>query len=112
MGETIKKSLLINAFIPMLFASGWLRGIPHTREKALRWLEEIGPESNSIITGWRRLGIAAETAAGTQALLELKKNYCGHRKCLDCMIGQTLLGQPRADRMPAGKASIPGAADP
>ena len=95
MGETIKKSLLINAFIPMLFASGWLREIPHLREKALRWLEEIGPESNSIITGWQRLGVAAETASATQALLELKKNYCRQRKCLDCMIGQTLLGQPK-----------------
>jgi len=86
----------------MLFASGWLRGITHTREKALRWLEEIGPESNSIITSWRRLGVAAETASATQALLELKKNYCRPRKCLDCMIGQTLLGQPRAGQIPAG----------
>jgi Protein of unknown function (DUF2851) len=100
MGETIKKSLLLNAFIPMLFASGWLRGIPHTREKALRWLEEIGPESNSIITRWRRLGVAAETASATQALLELKKNYCQPRKCLDCMIGQTLLGQPQPKPAP------------
>jgi hypothetical protein len=63
MGETIKRSLLINAFIPMLFASGRLRDIPRSSKKALRWLEEIGPESNSIITGWRRLGITAETAA-------------------------------------------------
>jgi Protein of unknown function (DUF2851) len=111
MGETIKKSLLINAFIPMLFASGWLRGAPHAREKALRWLEEIGPESNSIITGWRHLGVAAETASATQALLELKKNYCRQRKCLDCMIGQTLLGQPQAGHMPAGIDSIRGAAN-
>jgi hypothetical protein len=100
MGETIKKSLLINAFIPMLFASGWLRGIPRTREKALRWLEEIGPESNSMITGWQRLGVAAETASATQALLELKKNYCRPRKCLDCMIGQTLLGQTQPKPAP------------
>jgi hypothetical protein len=100
MGETIKRSLLINAFIPMLYASGSLRGVPHTRAKALRWLEEIGPESNSIITGWRRLGVAAETASATQALLELKKNYCRHRKCLDCLIGQTLLGQPQPKPAP------------
>jgi hypothetical protein len=100
MGDTIKKSLLINAFIPMLFASGSLRGVPHTREKALRWLEEIGPESNSIITGWRRLGITADTASASQALLELKKNYCRQRKCLDCMIGQTLLGQPQPKPAP------------
>jgi Protein of unknown function (DUF2851) len=93
MGEMIKKSLVINAFVPLLFAYGWLRALPAYQEKALRWLEETGPEDNAILTGWRRLGVPVTNAADSQALLELKKNYCNGRKCLDCAIGRRLLGQ-------------------
>lgn len=91
MGDMIKKSLVINAFVPLLFAYGWLRDLPAYQEKALRWLAETGPEDNAIITGWRRLGIPVTDAATSQALLELKKSYCNGRKCLDCAIGQRLL---------------------
>jgi hypothetical protein len=93
MGEAMKKSLVINAFVPLLFAYGWLRGLPAYQEKAVRWLEETGPEDNTIITGWRRLGVPVTNAATSQALLELKKSYCNDKKCLDCAIGQRLLGQ-------------------
>ncbi len=96
MGETIKKSILINAFIPLLFAYGWLRSEPAFCDKALRWLEETGPETNSVLTSWRRLGVVPANAAASQALLELKKNHCDARKCLDCAVGQTLLGRSRA----------------
>jgi len=95
MGDMIKKSLVINAFVPLLFAYGWLRGQPAYQEKALRWLEETRPEDNAILTGWRRLGVPITNAADSQALLELKKSYCNGRKCLDCAIGQRLLGQGR-----------------
>jgi hypothetical protein len=91
LGEDMKRGLLINAFIPLLYAYGWLRDEPEYREKALRWLEELGPESNVIIKGWQRLGITAENAADSQALLELKKCYCNARRCLDCDIGRALL---------------------
>jgi hypothetical protein len=37
------------------------------------------------------LGLPTATAADTQGLLELKKNYCAGKKCLDCAIGQALL---------------------
>jgi hypothetical protein len=95
MGDMIKRSLVINAFVPLLFAYGWLRGLPAYQEKALRWLEETRPEDNAILTGWRRLGVPVTNAADSQALLELKKSYCNGRKCLDCAIGQRLLGQGR-----------------
>ncbi len=93
MGEVMMTSLVINAFVPLLFAYGWLRGLPAYQENALRWLEEMGPEDNTIIAGWRRLGVPVTNAAVSQALLELKISYCNGRKCLDCSIGRHLLGQ-------------------
>jgi Protein of unknown function (DUF2851) len=91
LGTQTRHSILINAFIPMLYAYGTLRQEPRQRNKALRWLESTPAESNSIIRRWRQSGMTARTAADTQALLELRKNYCSEKKCLDCAIGQTLL---------------------
>jgi hypothetical protein len=91
LGASTKRSILINAHIPLLYAYGTLRQEPRQRDKALRWLESTPPEDNRIIRRWRQLGMTAHTAADTQALLELKKNYCSGKKCLDCAIGQALL---------------------
>jgi hypothetical protein len=95
LGATMRKSLLINTFVPLSLAYAVLRGKPAFREKALRWLSEARAESNSMLTGWTRLGIVNKNAADSQALLELKKEYCDGKKCLDCAIGKLLLGRTR-----------------
>ena len=92
LGTDMKRGLLINAFVPVLFAYGVLRKEPACREKALSWLAAEKPEKNSRIAHWQRLGASVLTAADSQSLLELKKTYCDCRRCLDCAIGQSLLG--------------------
>jgi hypothetical protein len=94
LGTQIKHSILINAYVPLLYAYGTLRQEPRQREKALRWLQATTPEDNAIIRRWREMGLPAATAADTQALLELRKSYCSGKKCLDCTIGQSLLAMP------------------
>lgn len=91
LGTQTRHSILINAFIPLLSAYATLRQEPRQHRKALRWLYETPPENNTIIRHWQQLGTPTHTAADTQALLELRKNYCREKKCLDCAIGQTLL---------------------
>lgn len=93
LGPDMRRGMLINAFIPLLFAYGWLRDEPLYREKALQWLGELRAERNSILSGWRQLGVMAADAGDSQALLQLKKEYCDTRRCLDCAIGRALLGQ-------------------
>jgi hypothetical protein len=83
--------LIINAFIPLLFTYGWLRQEPVYQEKALRWLRAMRAEKNSILTRWQRLGVVASHAGESQALLELKKEYCTERRCLECAIGNRWL---------------------
>jgi hypothetical protein len=84
LGAGMQRGMLINAFIPVLYAYG-------QREKALRWLQHLKAEQNQITRGWTGLGVVAADAAGSQGLLELKKEYCNARRCLDCAIGQALL---------------------
>lgn len=91
MGAGQRKGVVINAFIPVLFAYGWLRDDIRCREKALDWLELLAAEKNAMLDKWSKLGVKAVTARDSQALLELKKNYCNARRCLDCGIGRALL---------------------
>jgi hypothetical protein len=93
LGPDMQQRLLINAFIPLLYAYGCLRNVPSCSDKALRWLRELKAERNVLISGWRRLGVNPVHAADGQALLELKKEYCDTRRCLDCAIGCALLRQ-------------------
>jgi len=84
LGAEMRRGMLINAFIPVLFAYG-------QTEKALRWLEELKVERNATVRSWQGLGVVAADAAGSQALLELKNEYCNARRCLECAIGRAVL---------------------
>jgi len=83
--------LLINLVAPILLAYGRRRSDTRITEKPIDMLMEIKGEENSIISKWGALGMDVSTAANTQALLELKSNYCDAKKCLDCRIGNQLL---------------------
>ena len=84
-------NIIINTVIPFLFVYGKAKGDESYIERALRFLDEMEGEKNSIITTWRTLNISVKSAAETQALLQLKNKYCDHKKCLQCSIGNYLL---------------------
>lgn len=90
-GATMLDLILINTVIPTLFAYGLFHKKEPLKEKALRWLQEIKAESNTIVKGYDSLSIKATSAFDSQALLHLKKSYCTQKRCLDCAIGNTIL---------------------
>ncbi|NLN29673.1 MAG: DUF2851 family protein [Bacteroidales bacterium] len=83
--------LLINAVIPAIFVYGRARGLQEMCEKALFFLKQTAPEKNTVINEWKVVGIDAESAFYSQALLQLRKSYCNKRRCLDCRIGAGLI---------------------
>jgi hypothetical protein len=83
--------LIINTAIPFLFVYGTEKNLPEYRERALDLLDTIPPEKNSVITKWKSLGIHADNAFLSQALLQLKTKYCKFRRCLDCNVGTRIL---------------------
>jgi hypothetical protein len=95
LGKDMKDCLLINTFIPLLFAYGVRHDSPGHCEKALRWLRSLHAEKNAITDKWARLDIHCSHAGDSQALLELWRQYCEPRHCLQCAIGKTLLGSGR-----------------
>jgi hypothetical protein len=82
---------LINAVIPLIFIYGRSHDNHDVCEKALTFLEEIGPETNSVTRDWKSAGIEVESAFYTQALLQLTDEYCRKRRCLECRIGCKLI---------------------
>lgn len=84
-------SLIINTVIPTLFVYGEKHKDESLQEKMLKWLEELPAENNNITKGWREIGQPVNNAYESQALLELKTQYCDLNKCLRCGIGHHLL---------------------
>ena len=91
LGASMTDNVMINTIVPMLFAYGNYHGEEGYKQKAVRWLEEISAENNTISKGFQKLGIENKNAFDSQALLELKNEYCDKRRCLDCSIGNSIL---------------------
>lgn len=85
--------ILINAIVPFLEAISWFKGDEILSKKARELLIDLKPENNSIIQEWIRLGLKPENAKESQALIELKNQYCNEKKCLICGIGKSVLEQ-------------------
>lgn len=83
--------LLINLVAPMLYAHGASRSDPDFAERGLDLWRDLEPENNSIIRRWTAAGIPCTSATDSQALLQLRREYCDRSRCLDCRFGHTLL---------------------
>lgn len=93
LGNQMTENILINTIIPMLFAYGQHQGMQPLKERALDWLSQMPAELNTISQGFSRLGIPIFNAFDSQACIQLKKQYCDCRRCLECGVGAKLLGK-------------------
>lgn len=91
LGTSSIENILINTLAPFLFYYGQQKNETHQTDKALQWLEQCAPENNVTIKGWNELNIKAKSAYQSQALLQLKNEYCDAKKCLTCSVGLKLL---------------------
>jgi hypothetical protein len=87
--------LMINTAIPMLFAVGRHRQKEELCDRAFDLLEQLKPENNHIIRMWQQCGLPVQSAGDSQALIQLKKEYCDKRDCLRCRIGYEYLRASR-----------------
>lgn len=83
--------LLINTAIPLLFAYGRHTSDERLCERAIDMLDRLRPENNRIIRMWRDCGLEVHSAGDSQALLQLKNEYCDRRDCLRCRFGYEYL---------------------
>ncbi|MDR2679322.1 MAG: DUF2851 family protein, partial [Tannerella sp.] len=91
-GKNAVNIILINTVIPVLFAYGKQKNQSKYCDRALKFLEELPPERNSIITFFKKAGVSVRNAYDTQALIQLRREYCDRKKCLYCRIGFRMIG--------------------
>ena len=83
--------LIINTVVTFLCAYGLHKGNRVLCARAGSFLEELKAENNYITRMWEQCGMKASNAADSQALIQLKKEYCDKKKCLYCRIGYEYL---------------------
>ncbi len=91
MGTQMIDNILINTVIPTLFTYGYLLNETVYKDRALQWMEQVAAEKNSITRGFEAIGVANKNAFDSQALLQLKNNYCNKKRCLECAVGNKIL---------------------
>lgn len=83
--------LLINTVVPMLFAYGRHKRDERLCDRAFAFLDQLRAEDNHIVRMWKACGLPVENAGDTQALIQLKNEYCDRRDCLRCRFGYEFL---------------------
>ena len=91
LGKAKTRTIIINAIVPLYYFLSKKLNDDKWAKKAFGLLEKMPSEKNNIISKWKERGLKADTAYDSQALLELKKNFCTPKKCLLCPIGHHLL---------------------
>ena len=95
LGQASINLLITNVVVPLRVAYARYVGQPELVERSVALLSELPAEHNQYTDTYEALGFAHRTAADSQGLLTLYKNYCTLRRCLQCAIGSRLVQQPR-----------------
>lgn len=91
MGEDSFRLILVNVLVPFLFLYGERNNKQELKEHALKMMEELPAENNTLLRHWSAAGIQAFNALESQALIHLHHEYCEPRRCLECTIGHKLI---------------------
>ena len=83
--------IIINTIVPLKYC--YLRSVGEFEEvEVLGIIQNLLPESNSIITRFEQVRPKiASNAMRSQALLQLKNEYCDKNRCLQCGLGAKLI---------------------
>lgn len=91
MGRGALDLVIINTVVPFLYAYGQHRQEESLCERATALLETLKAENNYITRMWSGAGLPVSTAADSQAIIQLQKEYCDRKDCLRCRFGYEYL---------------------
>lgn len=94
--KTLTKSfidlLLINTILPIKFYYAKQKG-QEVDAHIIEMASELASENNSIIDAFNHLKQVSKSSLDSQALIQLKTEYCDKNKCLKCAVGNSLLNK-------------------
>lgn len=94
-GQMSVDNVLINSLVPILVAYGKSKDDQMLVDRAITILQQVKSESNKITRLWTSLGLKSKNAFDSQAMIELHNNFCLKHRCLECMMGVSLI-KPRS----------------
>lgn len=100
LSQTSIDTLIINTAIPLRHAYATYRGDIDTLTENIELLQQLPPENNTITRLFENGGLKADNAFDTQAMIQLRREYCEKKKCIYCRIGQKMLSQALAKNIP------------
>jgi len=86
--------LIVNTIIPLKFTYAVQQG-KDISEEILLLASKIPSEENTIIAKFNSLRHISKSAFQSQALPQLKSEYCDKYKCLQCAVGNSILGSEK-----------------
>lgn len=96
LGKGMVENILINTICPMLAMYDQFQMDGTYLDRAFQWMRSLPSEDNRYTREWEKEGIANTSAWDSQSLLQLTKNYCMEKRCLQCSIGHKILGRESA----------------
>lgn len=91
LSKASKDVLVINTVVPMLYAYGRHTASEKLCDRAFAFLEQLKAEDNTIVRMWQQCGLSVDNAGDSQALIQLKREYCDKKECLRCRFGYEYL---------------------
>lgn len=92
-----RRLVMINTVACLLYAYGMEHGMEQYKTRAVELLELLPGEDNRILRQWKECGLSVATAYDSQALIQLKKEYCDRGRCTACRIGYEYLSHAARD---------------
>ncbi len=102
--ESFINLLIINSILPLKFSYAKHHGQP-ADEVITSIIQEIDAEKNSIVDAFNNLKNVSKSAMESQALIQLKTEYCLKNKCLQCAVGNAILDISNAKNKINGSAN-------
>ncbi len=90
-GQMSIHNVLINSLVPVLVAYGKSKDDQMLVDRAIAILQQVKSEANNITRLWTSLELKSKNAFDSQAMIELHNNFCLKRRCLECMVGASLI---------------------
>lgn len=86
--------IIINTIVPVQFSFAKFTANYELQQKTIDLMVQVQPEVNKYTKGFTKLcADIPENAMQSQALIQLKKNYCDVNNCLQCNLGIQLIGK-------------------
>lgn len=91
LSPTTLQVFIINGLIPAIFCYGEQNHWPQVQDRAVQWLEQLGPEKNRFTNIFASLDVYADSALRSQGMIHQMNDYCWPRRCLECAVGAFLI---------------------